>query len=131
MDYQEPWSTGLALGKAMQRLRVSNPMVKQQVDLEAYDFLRGILYTLDFDNEALYNSVSFSGNIVWAPVKDDLTRIDFTQGDAKQQTWSLLHETGHSLQEGIHSVFVKGGLSTETDEKCHLLANCLLRITPD
>jgi hypothetical protein len=29
MDYQEPWSTGLALGKAMQRLRVSNPMVKQ------------------------------------------------------------------------------------------------------
>jgi hypothetical protein len=75
--------------------------------------------------------VSFSGNIVWAPVKDDLTRIDFTQGDAKQQTWSLLHETGHSLQEGIHSVFVKGGLSTETDEKCHLLANCLLRITPD
>ena len=47
------------------------------------------------------------------------------------ETWSLLHETGHSLQEGIHSVFVKGGLSTETDEACHLLANCLLRITPD
>ena len=77
MDYQEPWSTGLALGKAMQRLRVSNPMVKQQIDLEAYDFLRGILYKLNFDDEALYNSISFSGNIVWAPVKDDLTRIDF------------------------------------------------------
>ena len=28
-------------------------------------------------------------------------------------------------------MFVKGGLSTETDEKCHLLANCLLRITPE
>ncbi len=41
-----------------------------------------------------------------------------------------LHEFGHSLQEGIHSVYVKEGLPSGTDEKCHEYARSLALLAP-
>jgi hypothetical protein len=42
----------------------------------------------------------------------------------------LIHEFGHSLMEGTHSLYVKGGLTTDTDEYLHTLASCLHKIAP-
>jgi hypothetical protein len=42
-----------------------------------------------------------------------------------------IHELSHSLQEGMHSIFVKGGISTETDEKCHSYARSLSSLSPE
>ena len=44
--------------------------------------------------------------------------------------WVTIHEFGHSLQEGIHSLYVKGGLPSETDEQCHIYAHSLAEIAP-
>lgn len=96
--------------------------------------MSGFLTDFTFDPESLYNSVNSSGNMLWAPLKDGLQHFVYEEVPTKdnaQETWMLIHEFGHCLQEGVHSLFVKGGLSTETDEQLHELARCLHLVTPE
>ena len=68
-----------------------------------------------------------SGNMIWAPLKADLNAGEITE----HQIWLTLHEFGHSLLEGVHSLYMKGGLPTETDRQLHEYTECLHAVTPD
>ena len=83
---------------------------------------------MSYDQEDLYNSVNSSGNILWAPLENGLSAYD--ENDAVN-TWMLIHEFGHALQEGTHSLYAKGGLTRDTDEYLHSLAKCLHCVAPD
>jgi hypothetical protein len=74
MTYEkEEWfASGYFVGTAANKIRVSKPMVKMPVDVEAYEFLRGLLKDMQYDPETLYNNLQGSGNIIWAPIQSEL-----------------------------------------------------------
>ena len=86
-----------------------------------------------YSDQDLYNSINYSGNIIWAPIKDGLQHFTYIE-EATQpevfQAWMTIHEFGHSLAEGVHSLFVKNGIPTETDELCHVYSKSLGLISP-
>lgn len=103
------------------------------IDVQAYEFMLGLLSDMDFNAETLYNNFQGSGNIIWAPVQSELSEAVHGSEPSTEfpNYWNVIHESGHALQEGVHSLFAKSAIPSGTDEECHRLAQCLLNVTPD